>query len=433
MKMNIIRISEMKDFVGEEVTIKGWLYNKRSSGKIKFLIIRDGSGFVQGVVVKNEVAEDVFELCDKLTQESSITVTGVVRKDDRSPYGYELTISNIKLIQMAFNDYPISLKEHGVDFLLDNRHLWIRTPKQHAILSIRHEVIKAIQEFLNNNGFVRIDSPIITPSTCEGTSDLFQIDYFGENAYLSQTGQLYQEAAAMALGKVYSFGPTFRAEKSKTRRHLNEFWMVEPEMSFVDHYENMEIQEKLVEYIVQSVLENRPKELKELGRDLSKLEKIKTPFPRLTYDEAIEMLKKNGYEIEWGNDLGSPDETFLSNQFDKPVFITEYPAKCKAFYMQPKEDRPEVVMCADLLAPEGYGEIIGGSQRIHDYDLLIKRLKEENLPLEMYDWYIDLRKYGSVPHSGFGLGIERTVAWITNTEHVRECIPFPRTLSRIRP
>ncbi|MDN5316153.1 MAG: asparaginyl-tRNA synthetase, partial [Thermoanaerobacterium sp.] len=283
MKMNIIRINEMKDFVGEEVTIKGWLYNKRSSGKIKFLIIRDGSGFVQGVVVKNEVAEDVFELCDKLTQESSITVTGVVRKDDRSPYGYELTISNIKLIQMAFNDYPISLKEHGVDFLLDNRHLWIRTPKQHAILSIRHEVIKAIQEFLNSNGFVRIDSPIITPSTCEGTSDLFQIDYFGENAYLSQTGQLYQEAAAMALGKVYSFGPTFRAEKSKTRRHLNEFWMVEPEMSFVDHYENMEIQEKLVEYIVQSVLENRSKELKELGRDLSKLEKIKTPFPRLTY------------------------------------------------------------------------------------------------------------------------------------------------------
>lgn len=431
--MNLIKINEMKDHVGEEVTINGWLYNKRSSGKIKFLIIRDGSGFVQGIVVKNEVDENVFELCDKLTQESSISVSGIVRKDERSPFGFELTIKNVDLVQMAFNDYPISLKEHGIDFLLDNRHLWIRTPRQQAILSVRHEVIKAIQEFLNNNDFVRIDSPIITPSTCEGTSDLFQIDYFGENAYLSQTGQLYQEAAAMAFGKVYSFGPTFRAEKSKTRRHLNEFWMVEPEMAFVDHYGNMEVQEKLVEYIVQSVLENCSRELKELGRDLSKLEKIKTPFPRLTYDEAIELLNKNGYEIQWGNDLGSPDETFLSNQFDKPVFITEYPAECKAFYMQPKEDRPEVVLCADLLAPEGYGEIIGGSQRIHDYDLLLKRLKEENLPIDMYNWYLDLRKYGTVPHSGFGLGIERTVAWITNTEHVRECIPFPRTLSRIRP
>ncbi|MEG6565908.1 asparagine--tRNA ligase [Thermoanaerobacterium saccharolyticum] len=431
--MNLIKIKEMKDHVGEEVTINGWLYNKRSSGKIKFLIIRDGSGFVQGIVVKNEVDENVFELCDKLTQESSISVSGIVRKDERSPFGFELTIKNVDLIQMAFNDYPISLKEHGIDFLLDNRHLWIRTPRQQAILSVRHEVIKAIQEFLNNNDFVRIDSPIITPSTCEGTSDLFQIDYFGENAYLSQTGQLYQEAAAMAFGKVYSFGPTFRAEKSKTRRHLNEFWMVEPEMAFVDHYGNMEVQEKLVEYIVQSALENCSRELKELGRDLSKLEKIKTPFPRLTYDEAIKLLNKNGYEIQWGNDLGSPDETFLSNQFDKPVFITEYPAECKAFYMQPKEDRPEVVLCADLLAPEGYGEIIGGSQRIHDYDLLVKRLKEENLPIDMYNWYLDLRKYGTVPHSGFGLGIERTVAWITNTEHVRECIPFPRTLSRIRP
>ncbi|AFK86863.1 MULTISPECIES: asparagine--tRNA ligase [Thermoanaerobacterium] len=431
--MNLIKINEMKDHVGEEVTINGWLYNKRSSGKIKFLIIRDGSGFVQGIVVKNEVDENVFELCDKLTQESSISVSGIVRKDERSPFGFELTIKNVDLVQMAFNDYPISLKEHGIDFLLDNRHLWIRTPRQQAILSVRHEVIRAIQEFLNNNDFVRIDSPIITPSTCEGTSDLFQIDYFGENAYLSQTGQLYQEAAAMAFGKVYSFGPTFRAEKSKTRRHLNEFWMVEPEMAFVDHYGNMEVQEKLVEYIVQSVLENCSRELKELGRDLSKLEKIKTPFPRLTYDEAIELLNKNGYEIQWGNDLGSPDETFLSNQFDKPVFITEYPAECKAFYMQPKEDRPEVVLCADLLAPEGYGEIIGGSQRIHDYDLLLKRLKEENLPIDMYNWYLDLRKYGTVPHSGFGLGIERTVAWITNTEHVRECIPFPRTLSRIRP
>lgn len=431
--MNEIRINEMKNFVGKEIVINGWLYNKRSSGKIKFLQIRDGSGFVQGVVAKNDVSEDVFDLCEKLTQESSISVTGIVREDRRAPSGYELTVLDVKLVQMAFNDYPISLKEHGVDFLLDNRHLWIRTPRQHALLSIRHEVIKAIQEFLNNNGFIRVDSPIITPSTCEGTSDLFEIDYFGENAYLSQTGQLYQEAAAMAFGKVYSFGPIFRAEKSKTRRHLNEFWMVEPEMAYTDHYKNMEIQEQLVEYIVQSVLNNKSYELKELGRDISKLENIKAPFPKITYDEAIKILKENGYSIEWGNDLGSPDETFLSNKFEKPVFVMEYPAKCKAFYMQPREDRPEVVMCADLLAPEGYGEIIGGSQRIHDYDLLIKRIKEENLPEDIYDWYIDLRKYGSVPHSGFGLGIERTVAWITNIEHVRECIPFPRTLSRIRP
>lgn len=431
--MEIIRINDMKNYEGQDVKINGWLYNKRSSGKIKFLQIRDGSGFVQGVVAKNEVSEETFELCDELVQESSISVIGTVRKDERAPSGFELTVKNIELIKMAFGDYPISLKEHGVDFLMDNRHLWIRTPKQHALLSIRHEVIKSIQEFLNNRGFIRIDSPIITPSACEGTSNLFEIDYFGQSAYLSQTGQLYQEAAAMAFGNVYCFGPTFRAEKSKTRRHLNEFWMVEPEMAYTDHYKNMEIQEQLVEYIVQNVLNNRIKELKILGRDISKLEKVKAPFPKITYDEAIKMLQENGYNIEWGNDLGAPDETFLSNQFEKPVFITEYPAKCKAFYMQPKENRPEVVLCADLLAPEGYGEIIGGSQRIHDYDLLISRLKEENLPTEIYDWYIDLRKYGSVPHSGFGLGIERTVAWISNVEHVRECIPFPRTLSRIKP
>jgi len=431
--MVTIKINNMKEYENQEVKINGWLYNKRSSGKIKFLQIRDGSGFVQGVIVKGEVSDDVFELCDTLTQESSLIVTGVVRKEDRAPSGFELTIKNIELVNRAIDDFPISLKEHGIEFLLDNRHLWIRMPKQHALLTIRHEIIKAIQEFLNNREFIRIDSPIITPAAAEGTSNLFEIDYFGESAYLSQTGQLYQEAAAMAFGNVYCFGPTFRAEKSKTRRHLNEFWMVEPEMAYVDHYQNMEFQEQLIEYIVQSVLKNRKKELEILGRDISKLEKIKTPFPRLSYDEAIEMLKNNGHEIEWGDDLGAPDETFLSNKFEKPVFITEYPAKCKAFYMQPNEDRPEVVLCADLLAPEGYGEIIGGSQRIHDYDLLLKRLKEENLPMEIYDWYIDLRKYGTVPHSGFGLGIERTVAWITNTEHVRECIPFPRTLTRIKP
>lgn len=431
--MENIKIKDMKNYEGLEVIINGWLYNKRSSGKIIFLQLRDGTGFVQGVVVKNDVSSDVFELCDKLTQESSVSVIGKVRKDDRSPSGYELTVTDVKLIQMAFNDYPISLKEHGVDFLLDNRHLWIRTPHQHAILAIRHEVMKSIQDFLNDNGFIRVDSPIITPSTCEGTSDLFEIDYFGENAYLSQTGQLYQEAAAMAFCNVYSFGPTFRAEKSKTRRHLNEFWMVEPEMAFADQNKNMEVQEKLVEYVVHSVLKNRLNELKVLGRDIEKLKKIKTPFPRLTYDDAIKMLKLNGYTIEWGYDLGAPDETFLSNQFEKPVFITEYPKKCKAFYMQPKKDKPDVVLCADLLAPEGYGEIIGGSQRIHDYDLLKQRIEEENLPEDIYNWYIDLRKFGSVPHSGFGLGIERTVAWITGMEHVRECIPFPRTLNRIRP
>ncbi|MGZ0053261.1 asparagine--tRNA ligase [Brevibacillus gelatini] len=425
-------IAQVGQHVGQEVRIGCWLYNKRSSGKIQFLQLRDGSGFIQGVVVKAEVAEDVWENASRLTQESSLYITGVVRADDRAPSGFELTVTGVEIIQVA-QDYPISLKEHGVDFLMDHRHLWLRTPRQRAVMAIRSEVIRAVYEFFHENGFVKVDPPILTPTSAEGTTNLFHTKYFDEDAYLSQSGQLYMEAAAMALGRVFSFGPTFRAEKSKTRRHLIEFWMIEPEMAFVDHEENLRIQEAFVSHVVQSVLKNCQQELKTLERDTTKLQNVTGPFPRITYDDAIKLLQEKGSEIKWGDDFGAPDETLIAEHFDKPVFITHYPTEIKAFYMKPDPNRPEVVLCADLIAPEGYGEIIGGSQRIDDPELLEKRFAEHELSEEAYRWYMDLRKYGTVPHSGFGLGLERTIAWICGLDHVRETIPFPRMLYRLYP
>jgi asparaginyl-tRNA synthetase len=427
-----VRIADIKAHDGEDVTIRGWLYNKRSSGSIHFLIVRDGTGFLQTVAVRGEVPDDQFELCNNLAQESSIVVTGRIRADRRAVGGFEMSASSIELVQMS-EDYPITLKEHGVDFLLDHRHLWIRNPRQHAALLVRHEIIAAAEDWLRNNGFIKVDAPILTPAACEGTTTLFETDYFGEKAYLSQSGQLYNEAACMAFGKVYCYGPTFRAEKSKTRRHLIEFWMIEPEMAYATQEDNLVVQEEFVSYIVQRCLANRREELITLERDLSKLECIVPPFPRISYDEAVELLNAEGREFEWGEDFGAPDEAVISMRYDKPVFVTSYPTKIKAFYMQPDPDRPEVVKCADMLAPEGYGEVIGGSERIHDFDLLKARMREHDLPEEAYGWYLDLRRYGSVPHSGFGLGIERTVAWITGSEHVREMIPFPRLLNRIYP
>ncbi|MCX8001221.1 MAG: asparagine--tRNA ligase [Anoxybacillus mongoliensis] len=426
-------IAEVHKYVGQEVTIGAWLANKRSSGKIAFLQLRDGTGFIQGVVEKAQVSEDVFQSAKSITQESSLYVTGVVREDNRSPFGYELSVTNIELIHMAV-DYPITPKEHGIEFLMDHRHLWLRSKRQHAIMKIRNEVIRATYEFFNENGFVKVDPPILTGSAPEGTTELFHTKYFDEDAYLSQSGQLYMEAAAMALGKVFSFGPTFRAEKSKTRRHLIEFWMIEPEMAFYQFEDNLQVQEQYVSHIVQSVLKNCQLELKTLGRDTSKLENVKPPFARITYDEAIQLLHEKGFDdIQWGDDFGAPHETAIAESFDKPVFITHYPTTLKPFYMQPDPNRPEVVLCADLIAPEGYGEIIGGSERIHDYDLLKQRLEEHQLSLDAYKWYLELRQYGSVPHSGFGLGLERTIAWICGVEHVRETIPFPRLLNRLYP
>ncbi|MCE7792137.1 asparagine--tRNA ligase [Salipaludibacillus sp. CUR1] len=425
-------ISEVGKHVGETVTIGAWLANKRSSGKIAFLQLRDGTGFIQGVLVKAEAGEETFQKAKELTQESSLYITGVVREDDRAPSGYELTVQGFEVIHEA-NDYPITPKEHGTEFLMDHRHLWLRSKRQHAIMKIRNEIIRATYEFFNDNGFVKVDPPILTGSSAEGTTNLFHTKYFDEDAFLSQSGQLYMEAAAMALGKVFSFGPTFRAEKSKTRRHLIEFWMIEPEMAFMDHEESLQLQEAYVSFIVQSVLEKCPLELNALERDTSKLENVKAPFPRISYDEAIEFLKEEGYEIEWGEDFGAPHETAIAEKYDKPVFITNYPKDIKAFYMKPHPDRDDVVLCADLIAPEGYGEIIGGSQRIDDEELLKQRYDEHNLSQEAYQWYLDLRKYGSVPHSGFGLGLERTVGWISGTEHVRETIPFPRLLNRLYP
>lgn len=430
--MTTALISHISEHVGEEITIRGWLYNKRSSGKIQFLIIRDGSGFVQGVAVKGQVSDEVFELCGTLTQESSIIVIGTAQADSRSPYGYELSIRDVQLVQLA-DEYPISLKEHGVDFLMDHRHLWLRTPRQVAVMRIRNEIIKGMRDWLDDHDFILMDAPILTPAACEGTTTLFETEYFGEKAYLSQSGQLYNEANAMALGRVYCFGPTFRAEKSKTRRHLLEFWMMEPEMAYCDQEGNMQIQEQLVSYVVQRVLNKRGTELKMLERDTAKLETVVAPFPRMSYDDAIEHLKSKGVDTFWGNDLGATDETVLGELFDRPVFITNYPAKAKAFYMKPDPKRPEVVLCSDLIAPEGYGEIIGSSQRIDDPELLAKRIAEENLPEEAYSWYMDLRRYGTVPHSGFGIGIERTVSWICGLDHVRETIPFPRLINRIYP
>lgn len=433
-KEKIVTISDIIEgkYDNEEVEIRGWLYNKRAIGGIVFIIIRDGSGVLQVTFKKNDLSEDKFNLLEKLTRESSLSVKGFVRKDKRAPYGYEIVGKDFYVYHVA-EQFPISKKSHGIDFLLDYRHLWIRSMRQNAILRIRAEIIKACRDFMDENGFVLVDSPILTPSACEGTSTLFETDYFGRKAYLSQSGQLYVEAAIAALGKVYCFGPTFRAEKSKTRRHLTEFWMIEPEMAFVEFEDNLKIQEEMVTYIVKRVLERRKRELETLKRDLEPLKKVEKPFERITYTKAIEILKEKGFEIEWGADLGAPHERALSLMFEKPVFVTHYPAKVKAFYMQPDPNNPDVVLCADLLAPEGYGEIIGGSQRIHDLKLLEKRIEEFKLPKKNYEWYLDLRRYGSVPHSGFGLGIERVVMWICKLKHIREAIPFPRTINRIYP
>jgi asparaginyl-tRNA synthetase len=425
-------IKDVSQFVGQSVKIGCWLHNKRSSGKIQFLQLRDGSGFIQGVAVKKEISEEVWEALGQLTQESSMYITGLVREDERSQSGYELTIQDVQILHIT-EDYPITPKEHGVDYLMDHRHLWIRAPRQRAILVIRAQITRAVQQFFDQHGFHLVDPPILTPSSCEGTTNLFHTKYFDQDAYLTQSGQLYLEAAAMALGRVYSFGPTFRAEKSKTRRHLIEFWMIEPEMAFVEHEESLDIQEAFVTHVVQSVLEHCPKELAVLERDISKLENITGTFPRITYDEAVDFLQKKGFEIKWGEDFGAPHETAIAESYDKPVFITHYPTELKSFYMKPDPKRPEVVLCADMIAPEGYGEIIGGSQRIDDPKLMQERFKEHDLPLEGYQWYLDIRKYGSVPHSGFGLGLERTVAWICGLEHVRETIPFPRLLNRLYP
>ncbi len=415
------------------VEIKGWLVNKRSSGGVKFLIVRDGTGFIQATIHKNEVSEEVFKAADELTQESSIIIRGVVKEDKRAPGGYELRVKDLQVVHLAERDYPLAKKEHGIDFLMNHRQLWIRSPRQTAILRIRAEVIKACRDFLDSRGFVLTDAPIFTPAAVEGTTTLFEVPYFGEKAYLTQSGQLYVEATIAAFGKVYCFGPTFRAEKSKTPRHLTEFWMVEPEMAFCEFEENLKVQEEMVTYIVKTVLEKRRRELETLKRDVKPLLKVEPPFERISYTEAIDMLQKAGFQIEWGEDLGAPHERYISLQFEKPVFVHRYPAKAKAFYMQPDPENPEVVLCADLMAPEGYGEIIGGSQRIHDLKLLEKRIEEFGLPKQAYEWYLDLRRYGSVPHSGFGLGIERTVMWICKLKHIREAIPFPRTITRIYP
>ncbi|SDB91226.1 asparagine--tRNA ligase [Shouchella lonarensis] len=430
MKTTIAQIGASLD---QEVTLGAWVANKRSSGKIAFLQLRDGTGFIQGVVVKAEVAEDVFQIAKGLTQESAIYVSGRVQADERAPSGYELIVHKIEVIHEA-TDYPITPKEHGTEFLMDHRHLWLRSKRQHALMKIRNEIIHATYRFFADHGFTKLDAPILTSSAPEGTTELFHTKYFEEDAYLSQTGQLYAEAGAMALGRVFTFGPTFRAEKSKTRRHLIEFWMIEAEMAFLEHEESLQLQENYVAYLADQVVRHCQTELKLLDRDVSKLEAIRAPFPRITYDEAVAWLQENGFsELQWGEDFGSPHETALAERFDRPVFITNYPRALKPFYMQPAPDRDDVVLCADLIAPEGYGEIIGGSERIHDYDLLTEELTRHNLSLDEYGWYLDLRKYGSVPHAGFGLGLERTVAWFGGVDHVRETIPFPRLLNRMYP
>jgi len=428
-----ITINQASEFVGKEVTIGAWLANKRSSGKIAFLQLRDGTGFMQGVVVKAEVGDDIFATAKALTQETSLYVTGTINEDTRSPFGYEMAVSGVEVISES-HDYPITPKEHGTEFLMDHRHLWLRSNRQHAIMKIRNEIIRASYEFFNKEGFLKIDPPILTGSAPEGTTELFHTKYFDEDAFLSQSGQLYMEAAAMAFGKVFSFGPTFRAEKSKTRRHLIEFWMIEPEMAFYKLEDSLQVQENYVAFLVKAVLDNCRLELDRLGRDVSHLEKMVAPFPRITYTEAIERLHELGFDdIVWGDDFGAPHETAIADSFEKPVFITHYPKAIKPFYMPEDPENDQVVLCADMIAPEGYGEIIGGSERIHDLETLQARMEDFDLDQEAYSWYLDLARYGSVPHSGFGLGLERTVAWISGTEHVRETIPFPRLLNRLYP
>jgi asparaginyl-tRNA synthetase len=428
-----MRIEEATTHLGAEVEIRGWLYNKRSSGRIHFLVIRDGSGLMQAVMAKPDVSAQAFAAADGLTQESAVIVSGVVRADQRAPGGFELLVRDLQVVHLA-EPYPITPKEHGVEFLMDHRHLWLRSRRQHALMRIRAEVIRAATEFLDRSGYLRVDTPILTPAAVEGTTSLFETPYFDlGTAYLAQSGQLYNEAAAMAFGRVYCFGPTFRAEKSKTRRHLTEFWMLEPEAAYMTLDEYLDLAEALVCAVVGQVLQRRRAELEVLERDVARLEAVRPPFPRLSYDEALARLAAGGKPLAWGEDFGGDEETVVSSAFDRPVFVHRYPAKCKAFYMQPDPDRPEVVLSADLLAPEGYGEIIGGGQRIHDLGLLEQRLQEHHLPAAVYKWYLDLRRYGSVPHSGFGLGIERTVAWIAGIEHVREAIAFPRLLNRLYP
>jgi asparaginyl-tRNA synthetase len=428
-----VYIEDIGKHEGEEVTIKGWLSNRRSSGKIHFLTVRDGSGFIQAVMSKAAVGDEVFKAADHLSQETSIIVAGTARADKRAPSGYEIDVKSLEVVGES-HDYPITPKEHGVDFLLDRRHLWIRSERQQAILRIRHEIISAVRDFFNNRGFILADTPIFTPAACEGTTTLFPAQYFeDQTAYLTQSGQLYNEANAMALGRVYCFGPTFRAEKSKTRRHLTEFWMVEPEVAYADLNDVMALAEDLVVSLVSRVLEKRRRELTIIERDVSKLEAVQKPFPRISYDDAVKTLQGKGLAIQWGGDFGGPDETTLSEEYDRPLLVHRYPAAIKAFYMKPDPDRADLALGVDMLAPEGYGEIIGGGERLADLDLLLQRIKEHNLPQEAFEWYLDLRRYGTVPHGGFGMGIERVVAWICKLEHVRETIPYPRMLYRLYP
>ena len=427
-----VYIEHIARHAGQEVTIRGWLRNKREKGKLHFLIVRDGTGDLQAVVSKSAVGDEQFAHSAALTQESSVILTGTVRQDARAQGGFELDVTRIEVVQIA-EPFPIQPKEHGVGFLMEHRHLWLRSSRQHAVLRIRHEIIRACRNFFDDRGFLLVDAPIFTPNACEGTTTLFQTDYFDEKAYLTQSGQLYSEATAAAFGKVYCFGPTFRAEKSKTRRHLMEFWMVEPEVAFAELADMMELAEAFLAFIVQRVLESRRPELAALERDVSKLERILAPFPRLTYDEAVALLQRKGNPIQAGDDFGGDEETLLSQEFDRPVIVHRYPAAIKAFYMENDPARPDLALCMDVLAPEGYGEIIGGGQRIHEYDKLVARLHEHKLPEEAFRWYLDLRRYGSVPHAGFGMGIERVVAWICGLEHVRETIPFPRMLYKLYP
>lgn len=428
-----INIIDAKDHVDEKVKIGAWLTNKRSSGKIAFLQLRDGSAFFQGVVVKSQVSEEVFELAKEVKQEASMWITGVIHEDSRSKFGYEIEVEDIVVVGES-EEYPITPKEHGVDFLLDHRHLWLRSKRPWAIMNICNEVIRGTYEFFNQEGFIKMDSPILTGSAPEGTTELFHTEYFDRDAYLSQSGQLYAEAGALAYGKVFTFGPTFRAEKSKTRRHLIEFWMIEPEMAFMHQEQSLEVQERYIAFLVQGVIDHCQYALDILGRDVETLKKYtKLPYPRISYDEAIELLKENDFDVDWGVDFGSPEETFLADHFDQPVFVLNYPKAIKPFYMKPHPTRDDVVICADLLAPEGYGEIIGGSERATDYNYLLDQIKQAGLNPDDYAWYLDLRKYGSVPHAGFGLGLERFLTWITAEDHVRETIPFPRLLNRIYP
>lgn len=433
-----IAIREAAHHEGNSATIRGWLYHHRSSGKIIFLVLRDGTGLMQAIVLRNAVPPDVFQQAKELTQESSLEVTGIVRRvpeGKTAPGGVEMEVTDLKTIQRvpAERPFPISPKDHGIEFLLDQRHLWLRSSRQHAILKVRHEVIAATRNFFDQRGFTLVDTPIFTPAACEGTTTLFEVPYFDDKAYLTQSGQLYNEAAAAAFGKVYSFGPTFRAEKSKTRRHLTEFWMVEPEVSHATLEDILVLAEDLISEILNRVLGNCSSQLATLDRDVEPLKKIAPPFPRLSYDEAVSILKSRGSDIEWGSDLGGADETLLARQFDHPVMVHRYPAQAKAFYMEPDPNRSEVALSADVLAPEGYGEIIGGGQRATSLEFLCQRIREHRLPAEAFEWYLDLRRYGNFPHSGFGMGIERVVAWICGLEHVREAIPFPRTIYRLTP